>query len=60
MYNLIIKKIKGGLLWLKLKVPTEEQDLKDLIKNLVVRKEEELDKLGKNNFPILTNFQSVL
>lgn len=52
MYNLIIKKIKGGLLWLKLKVPTEEQDLKDLIKNLVVRKEEELDKLGKNNFPI--------
>ncbi len=40
MNNLIIK-IKGGLIWQKLKVPTKEPDLKDLTRSLVVKKVEE-------------------
>lgn len=44
---------REGRLWQKLKELTEEPDLKEVILNLVVKEEEELSKLGKNN-PLIT------
>jgi hypothetical protein len=46
---------KGGKRWQRLKELTEELDLKEVIPNLVVKEEEELNKLGKNN-PLITFF----
>ena len=46
---------KEGKRWQKLKELTEEPDLKEVILNLVVKEEEELNKLGKNN-PLITFF----
>lgn len=46
---------REGRLWQKLKELTEEPDLKEVILNLVVKEEEELSKLGKNN-PLITFF----
>jgi hypothetical protein len=39
---------KEGKIWQKLKELTEEPDKKEVILNLVVKEEEELNKLGKN------------
>ncbi len=44
---------KEGKIWQKLKELTEEPDKKEVILNLVVKEEEELNKLGKNN-PLIT------
>lgn len=41
---------KEGRTWLKLKVLTEEPDLKDITKNQVVKEAEESNKPGKNSF----------
>ena len=38
------------MLWLKLKVLTEEPDLKDITKNQVVKEAEESSKPGKDSF----------
>jgi hypothetical protein len=46
---------KEGKIWQKLKELTEEPDKKEVILNLVVKEEEELNKLGKNN-PLITFF----
>ena len=46
---------KEGKRWQRLKELTEEPDLKEVILNLVVKEEEELNKLGKNN-PLITFF----
>ena len=46
---------KEGKIWQKLKELTEEPDKKEVIPNLVVKEEEELNKLGKNN-PLITFF----
>ena len=46
--DVVIKNLKEGKIWQKLKVLTEEQDKKEVILNLVVKEEEELNKLGKN------------
>lgn len=44
-----------GRSWQKLKELTEEPDKKEVTLNLVVKEEEELNKLGKNN-PLITFF----
>ena len=46
---------KEGKIWQKLKELTEEPGQKEVILNLVVKEEEELNKLGKNN-PLITFF----
>lgn len=46
---------KEGKIWQKLKELTEGPDQKEVILNLVVKEEEELNKLGKNN-PLITFF----
>ena len=46
---------KEGKIWQKLKELTEEPEKKEVILNLVVKEEEELNKLGKNN-PLITFF----
>ena len=46
---------KEGKIWQKLKELTEEPDKKEVTPNLVVKEEEELNKLGKNN-PLITFF----
>ena len=56
---------KEGKIWQKLKVLTKEPGQKEVILNLVVKEEEELNKLGKNNplitfFIILTIFYTVI
>ena len=48
-------KFKEVKIWQKLKELTEEPDKKEVILNLVVKEEEELNKLGKNN-PLITFF----
>ena len=51
LYNnsdVVIKNLKEGKIWQKLKVLTEEQDKKEVILNLVVKEEGELNKPGKN------------
>ena len=50
-----MKNFKEGKIWQKLKELTEEPDKKEVILNLVVKEEEELNKLGKNN-PLITFF----
>ena len=47
--------VKEGKIWQKLKELIEEPDKKEVILNLVVKEEEELNKLGKNN-PLITFF----
>ena len=47
-FNVVIKNLKEGKIWQKLKVLTEEQDKKEVIPNLVVKVEDELNKPGKN------------
>lgn len=47
-FNVLIKNFKEGKIWQKLKELTEEPDKKEVILNLVVKEEEELNKLGKN------------
>ena len=46
--NIIIINLKEGKIWQKLKELTKEPDKKEVILNLVVKEEEELNKLGKN------------
>ena len=46
---------KEGRIWQKLKELTKEPGQKEVIKNLVVKEEEELNKPGKNN-PLITFF----